>query len=294
MTTGVREAGARVEELLGGLQTGPAKAAAEELVSVLVDLYGEGLARTVAVVRDGAPELLDKLAADPLVESLLLLHGLHPLDADARVQRALDRVRPYLGSHAGGVEYLGIDEAGVAHLRLAGSCDGCPSSALTVQLAIEGAVQDAAPEVTAIEVEGVTTAPEPALLQIGFGPPGADAHSPAAAAESSGGGSGWTTLPDFGPPTGRPTVIAVDGTSVLVCSIRGTLYAYRDSCAACGESLAKGTMDGDLLACPACGRRYDVRLAGKGRDDPSLHLDPLPLLADSRGVRVALPKAVAS
>ena len=52
--------------------------------------------------------MLDRLVADPLVESLLLLHGLHPLDVDTRIQRALDNVRPYLGSHAGGVEYLGV------------------------------------------------------------------------------------------------------------------------------------------------------------------------------------------
>ncbi len=119
-------------------------------------------------------------------------------------------------------------------------------------------------------------------------------HGASGNSASNENGAGWTALPDFGPPTGRPTVVAVDGTNVLVCSIRGTLYAYRDACAACGESLGEGTTDGDLLACPGCGRRYDVRLAGKGRDDPSLHLDPLPLLADSRGVRVALPKAVAS
>ena len=107
-----------------------------------------------------------RLTADPLVESLLLLHGLHPLDVDARIQRALDQVRPYLGSHAGGVEYLGVSD-GVARLRLEGCCHGCPSSTVTVRLAIEGAVQDAAPEVTEVAVEGMTAPPEPKLLQIG-------------------------------------------------------------------------------------------------------------------------------
>ncbi len=47
---------------------------------------------------------------------------------------ALDSVRPYLGSHGGDVELLGVDEdAGAVHLRLLGSCDGCPSSAVTLQ-----------------------------------------------------------------------------------------------------------------------------------------------------------------
>ncbi|MCA1654959.1 MAG: NifU family protein [Pseudonocardiaceae bacterium] len=215
---------------------------------------------------------------------------------DARIQRALDRVRPYLGSHAGGVEFLGVDEEGVAQLRLEGSCDGCASSTLTVKMAIEGAVQDAAPELTGIEVAGVAE-PEPAaapLLQVGMGPPpgwvaSAPPPQPTVAAEG-----GWATLPDIGPPTGKPTTVELDGVPVLVCSIRGTLYAYRDACAGCGSSLAESTVNGNVLTCPSCGARFNIRLAGRGLDDTTHHLDPLPLLSDSAGVRVAVPRAVAS
>jgi Fe-S cluster biogenesis protein NfuA len=147
--SGVREVGARVEELLGVLASSGSAAApaAEELVSLLVGLYGDGLSRIVAVLGahgEAGAQMLAAVAEDPLVESLLLLHDLHPLDVDARIQRALDRVRPYLGSHAGGVEYLGVSD-GVALLRLEGSCQGCPSSTVTVQLAIQGAVEGAAP-----------------------------------------------------------------------------------------------------------------------------------------------------
>jgi nitrite reductase/ring-hydroxylating ferredoxin subunit len=83
------------------------------------------------------------------------------------------------------------------------------------------------------------------------------------------------------------------GAAVLVCSVRGTLYAYLDACAACGSSMATGQLDREELTCPACGAVYNVRLAGKGAD-PALHLDPLPLLADSRGVRVAMPETARS
>jgi nitrite reductase/ring-hydroxylating ferredoxin subunit len=76
---------------------------------------------------------------------------------------------------------------------------------------------------------------------------------------------------------------------IVVCSVRGTLYAYCDACAACGSSLAGGTLTGERLACPGCGAGYDVRSAGRGLDDPECHLDPLPLLTDSQGIRVALP-----
>jgi Fe-S cluster biogenesis protein NfuA/nitrite reductase/ring-hydroxylating ferredoxin subunit len=288
LTSGVRDVGARVEELLAALRSGSVPdpgPVAEELVRLLVGLYGDGLGRIMAVLQDaGAPgaALLDRLTDDPLVESLLLLHDLHPLDVDARVQRALDRVRPYLGSHAGGVEYLGVHD-GVARLRLEGSCHGCPSSTVTVQLAIQGAVQEAAPEVTDVVVEGMTAPPGPQLLQIGPRPEGAG--------EKESADRGWVTLPSIGPPSSRPVTATAGDVTVLLCSVRGTLYAYRDVCAACGRSLADGTLERERLTCPGCGTHYDVRLAGRGLDDPALHLDPLPLLADSQGVRVAVPEA---
>jgi Fe-S cluster biogenesis protein NfuA len=91
----------------------------------------------------------------------MLLHGLHPEGLARRVERALEGVRPLLGSHGGDVELLDVDEAvGAVHLRLLGSCDGCPSSASTLQGAVEAAVIAAAPEVVLIEVlEPSATAP---------------------------------------------------------------------------------------------------------------------------------------
>ncbi len=128
---------------------------------------------------------------------------------DARIQRALDRVRPYLGSHAGGVQYLGVTD-GVARLRLEGSCHGCPSSTVTVQLAISTAIEDAAPEVSDVAVEGMTAAPEPGLLQIGRRPPDPAAPDSAPPAES---GAAWVTLPSIGPPSSRPVSATADGTA---------------------------------------------------------------------------------
>jgi nitrite reductase/ring-hydroxylating ferredoxin subunit len=127
--------------------------------------------------------------------------------------------------------------------------------------------------------------PSPALLQIGRRPGDAPGAAPA--------DGGWVTLPNIGPPSSRPVTAPAGGTQVLVCAVRGTLYAYRDACASCGESMAAGGLDREVLTCP-CGVRYDVRAAGRGVDDPGLHLDPLPLLADSAGVRVAVPATVAS
>jgi len=170
-------AGERVEALLAELRSnaGPQVAeTAEELVSCLVELYGAGLAEIVRILgedTEAGPRLLDGLVADPLVESLLLLHDLHPLDVGTRVRQALDKVLPQFGSHAGEVEYLGVDDEGVIRLRLTQSGGhGCGSSPDTIRATIEKAVADAAPEAFGVGIEMVEAPAELPLLQIGRRP----------------------------------------------------------------------------------------------------------------------------
>jgi Fe-S cluster biogenesis protein NfuA len=171
-------AGERVEKLLAELRShgGPQVAAtAEELVSCLVELYGAGLAEIVRILgQDGeaGARLLDALAADPLVESLLLIHDLHPLDASARVSAALEATMPRLGPHAGHAEFAGVDDQGVVHLRLERGGHGCNSSAATYTVAIEQAVAEAVPEAAGVDIEVVEVPAELPLLQITRRPAG--------------------------------------------------------------------------------------------------------------------------
>jgi Fe-S cluster biogenesis protein NfuA/nitrite reductase/ring-hydroxylating ferredoxin subunit len=311
------DVGERVEALLAKLhQQGGERAAGtgEELVRLLVEFYGAGLERIVAIVGADRPPLVEALADDPLVESQLILHGLHPIGVDERIERALDRVRPYLGSHAGGVAYLGIDDDGVAHLRLDGSCNGCSSSTVTVKLTIEEALLAAAPELASIEVEGQAEPAKP-LLQIGLRP-GGPVATPAPTATV------WVHPSALElPAEGRAGQVLLDGRPVLMCRVGDTYYAYTDSCPSCGGSLASsgsdgldravldghgldaGVLDGDVLGCGSCGSRYDVRLAGRAVNfaaetagemagqmagELARGLDPLPLLDDVSGIRVAL------
>ncbi|GAA1957572.1 NifU family protein [Amycolatopsis minnesotensis] len=156
----VSTVGERIEVLLTELaeKADPATVElAEDLVHTMVEFYGAGLARVMGIVDKAAnrDDLVTALTDDDVVGGLLVLHDLHPLGTEERVRAALDRIRPYLGSHAGDVEYHGIDDEGVLHLSLAGTCDGCPSSTITVRDAIEKAVQRAAPELTGMAVAGV-------------------------------------------------------------------------------------------------------------------------------------------
>jgi Fe-S cluster biogenesis protein NfuA/nitrite reductase/ring-hydroxylating ferredoxin subunit len=291
--------GQRIETLLEAAAAGGrvARERAEELVRLVVDLYGAGLERLLEIVDDTGrldDELLDRLAADKLVAGLLAVHGLHPDDVGTRVARALDGVRPYLGSHGGDVQFLGVTEDGVVRLRMLGSCDGCPSSAVTLTLAVETAVRAAAPEVTGIAVEETPSAgtviPVTALRSRLDGGGDGDGAAPA--------GARWTTVDGLGDlAPGQLGAFSVAGIPVVGARIATDLYAYRDRCPRCGGGLAGGLVErrlggraGDaVLRCPACAAHYDVRRAGRGLDGTADHLEPVPLLVTDDGVALAVP-----
>jgi Fe-S cluster biogenesis protein NfuA len=154
----------RLDALLRGAERfadPAAQAHMQALVRAVLDLHGAGLQRILGHLEsaDGAcRSVLDACVRDDVVGGLLLLHGLHPLDVEARVRQALDDVRPYLRSHGGNVELLSVTD-GVVRLRLQGSCHSCPSSAVTMQQTIEEAILAKAPDVTSVEVEGEMARP---------------------------------------------------------------------------------------------------------------------------------------
>ena len=88
-------------------------------------------------------------------------------------------------SHGGDVELLGIED-GVAKMRLVGHCKGCPASEATLELAIKKALEETAPDLEGLEVEGVR---EPAIG--GF-------ELPVVQSDGNGNGAGappaWTDL----------------------------------------------------------------------------------------------------
>jgi len=153
---------ARIDELVGelaGLPDDGPRALAEELIGTILELHGDALRDVLELASThSGGALLDALAADELVRSVLLIHDLHPVSLRTRVEQALDSVRPIMHGHKGDVELLGIADE-VVRLRLTGSCEGCPSSELTMKAAVEKAIYEAAPEVIGIEVKGLSPPP---------------------------------------------------------------------------------------------------------------------------------------
>jgi Fe-S cluster biogenesis protein NfuA/nitrite reductase/ring-hydroxylating ferredoxin subunit len=288
----------RVEELTAQVEQLPDPAArriAEDLMSAVIEMYGQGLARIVEVLdeEDAASELKQRLADDGIVASLLLIHDLYPVPVEERVAEALDNVRPYMESHGGNVELVSLTD-GVVRLRLEGSCDGCPASSSTLELAIKTALEETAPDLLGIEVEGVeqdlldpvevTGAPLP-VLQAGGSRGSGEIPAPT--------GASWRELNGEldGLAEDELLRIEVEGTPIVVARIEGSLLAYLDSCPGCEGSIAGAALDEGMLTCPSCDRRYFLPRAGRSLDDDRLHLGPVPLLASEvDGVRVALAR----
>jgi len=274
---------AQVEGLLEELEALPDRVAQEkatEVVQALLELYGEGLARLVPLLDE---EGRRAAADDELVAHLLLLHDMHPVPLQERVEDALEGVRPYLESHGGGVQLVGVEDD-VVRLRLHGSCEGCPSSTMTLKLAIEDAIYKAAPEVTDVEAEGVSkSAPAPGptqLLQIEV-------------SESLQPPTTWAVAGTLSELAGGGTLVKdVAGETVLFVRVMDDFYGHRPVCPGCDGTLAGAMLAGSELACPACERRYDVRRAGRCLDEPELFLEPLPLLQDEAGIVKVARQAV--
>jgi Fe-S cluster biogenesis protein NfuA/nitrite reductase/ring-hydroxylating ferredoxin subunit len=284
----------RIDELVSKIEAMPdpeARGCAVELLQSLMELNGAGIERmlemTAAAGAAGAA-LIDGFARDEMVMGLLLLYGLHPVPLEARVAEALVKVRPYLQSHGGNVEVLGIEE-GVVRLRLQGSCKSCPSSAMTLKLAIEEAIYEAAPDVTAIEAEGVSEPPAPS----GLVPLGRLHREEDAPLQPN--GNGWQDVSGLAAlAQGAVQTIAVGGRPLLFCRLDETFYAYSNDCPGCGEPLREAYLEATSIVCPACRQRFDCAGAGRGLDEPTLRLEPFPLLMEQGRARVALPHPVTS
>ncbi len=144
-----------IEDLIGRIEKSadPAlQAAARELIELVMDLHGEGLARVLDLLRAGAEpgaHWIESMGRDDLLSSLLVLHGLHPESLETRIHRALEKIRPSLRKRGGEVELLAI-EGGAVRLRMQAN-----GHAAALREVVEGAVYQAAPDITSLILEGL-------------------------------------------------------------------------------------------------------------------------------------------
>jgi len=269
---GMNHHGLRIQEIVGQIDAMPnpaARALMQECMESVLAFYGDGIARMLDLVKRsgiGGQKAYDDLLHDNVVCGLLLIHGLHPHDLPTRLRQALDKVRPYMESHGGNVELLSLDHD-FARLRLQGSCKTCPSSAVTLELAVRHAIEEACPDLAGFEVEGQIAAE---------------------AARQSYSQAEWVEVPGAAQlPDGGFLTSQADGLPLFVCRVHNRHYAYRDRCPACNVPLHLGALKDGVITCLE-GHRFSVPDAGRSPDEASLHLDPFPLIDEHGAIKVAL------
>jgi len=273
----INHQGERIQELLQRIETlsyPGAKELMQECVEALLAFYGHGLSRILKVVREANPEdkkIYPALINDDVIKGLLLIHDLHPSGLETRLRDALDKVRPYLKSHGGDVELISLQKD-VARLRLLGTCESCASSAVTLELAIRHAIEQACPDLVHFEVEGpaqngaVKSKLEPAAV------------------------TDWVVIESaqiLGEGEWLP--VRLGDIRVVICRVNQTFYAYRNRCPACNLPFDAGTLDSGFLSCSRA-HRYDLLHAGRSPEISSAHLDPFPLLTEDGTVKVAVTR----
>jgi hypothetical protein len=149
----------RIDELLEQLGDAdrPVRDMAEEVIQLLMQLYGAALTRIIETI---GREAAAPLAEDRLVSSLLVLHGLHPVPAKKRIEDALSRVQRRLEGAR-----LIVQEVRDGAARVRVDLGNGPRPPATLAVLIERTISDCAPEIGRVEIEGLPQTAVP-LIQI--------------------------------------------------------------------------------------------------------------------------------
>jgi Fe-S cluster biogenesis protein NfuA/nitrite reductase/ring-hydroxylating ferredoxin subunit len=250
--------------------------AVAELETLVATLQREGDERALmalelvdAIHRPALEHLASGDRDHPAARLLLAMYDLAAVDDEVLVEEALDEVRPYIHSHGGEVELLGVDD-GVVHLRMSGSCHGCAASAMTLRRGIERALREHYPgfrEVVAHEPEEAAQ-----LLQI------EDLRRPVFVDAAAAG--------ELAP--GIVHRVVVDDVPVLLVNVDGEVYGFRDGCPVDGMSLQGGRLTGTVLVCPWHNCAFDARTGRRVDDEGGAGLAALPIAMREGAVQVAV------
>lgn len=256
--------------------------AVAELEALVATLEREGderailLLELVDAIHRPALELLARGEHEhPVARAVLAMYDLGDVDDDLLVEEALDEVRPYIHSHGGEVELLGVEE-GVVRLRMSGACDGCAASAMTLRRGIEAALREHYPGFKEVVAEeSGRPAPGPKLIQL----EGVEnVRRPVFVAAAQAG--------DL--EEGDLRAVEVEGTAVLLATVEGEVYAFRDGCPVDGMSLAGGRISDKVLVCPWHNCAYDARSGQRVDADGEPGLVAVPIAVREGRLEVAV------
>lgn len=253
-------------------------AALAQLEQLVTTLEREGDERALlllqlvdAVHRPALARVADGDLDHPLVHALLGMYGLEPVEPELLAEEALDTVRPYIESHGGEVELLGVED-GTVRIRLRGACVGCAGSAMTLRRGIEEALREHFPGFREVVAE------EDAISGIAL--PMADLRRPVFVDVADEAGLG----------DGELRAVQADGVPILLARHADEVYAVRNGCAVDGLPLEGSRLTADgVLVCPWHNCAYDIRSGARVDDEPDApRLAVVPVALRDGAVKVAV------
>ena len=69
---------------------------------------------------------------------------------EKKIEQTLEEIRPFIATHLGDIEFVRFD-AGVAYVRMLGTCASCPLSQMTLKQGVEELIRASVSEVESVE-----------------------------------------------------------------------------------------------------------------------------------------------
>ncbi len=246
-----------------------ARAAAERLQAAIEGFHRDALVLIVQRLKADprGKELLFELVDEPAVRAVFALHGIIRPDPLTRAKAAVDTVRPYLQSHGGDVEVVGI-EGSTLLVRLEGSCSGCSMSAVTLAETVTSAVVGVVDEISDVRVleDQATTS-----------------FIPLDSVKRRADVTGWTKVPSVTAAISSDVdeMVRFDvGDESFVATVVGrSVSVFRNECVHQGLSLDGGSLADGVVQCPWHGFRFDAT-SGECITAPGAQLTAVPARID--------------
>ncbi len=87
--------------------------------------------------------------------------------------------------------------------------------------------------------------------------------------------------------TGVAKTVEVNGKSIALYNVNGTVYATDNACLHQGGPLGEGMLEGDVVTCPWHMWQYNV-CTGENLEDSLLKLDTYPVQVEGDDIKVAV------
>jgi hypothetical protein len=141
---------------------------AQQLMQMLMELHGATLDRSLEIIvgaGDPGMRIIHEMGRDPLVGSVLVLHGLHPDDMETRVTKAVERLQTKLRREGSQLELIAISDGSVS-LSVTPPEHACASTSKTLRATVEDAIYSAAPDVASLTITGLDGKPASGFVAV--------------------------------------------------------------------------------------------------------------------------------